>query len=316
MYFEEGAARTFYDRVVEACGDMPLEIVVTNDGSTDRTGEILAEIAAGDPRVKVVTLSRNFGHQAALSAGLDHATGDAVVMIDADLQDPPELIPEMVEAWRNGSDVVYAVREERAGETRAKLVTAKWFYALFSKLSSVDLTQNSGDFRLMDRRALDTLLAMPERNRFLRGMTVWIGFTQSAVTYQRDARHSGETKYTWSKMLRFSFDAISSFSHIPLQLATLVGFACAALAFFLIPLVMIAKVYDAFALGIPSVLVGLLLIGGIQLMCLGIVGEYIGRIYDEVKGRPLYVVKDRLNIDEPSDLGGHQPARERVAAER
>ena len=180
-------------------------------------------------------------------------------------------------------------------------MTAKWFYSLFSKLSNVDLTQNSGDFRLMDRRALDTMLAMPERNRFLRGMTVWIGFQQTAVTYQRDPRHSGETKYTWSRMIRFSFDAISSFSHVPLQLATLVGFACAAIAFALIPFVALAKVVndDAYSLGIPSVLVLVLLIGGIQLMCTGIVGEYVGRIYDEVKGRPLYVVSERQNIEPP-----------------
>jgi dolichol-phosphate mannosyltransferase len=244
----------------------------------------------------VLTLSRSFGHQAALSAGLDHASGDAIAMIDGDLQDPPEVIVELLERWAEGSDVVYAVRTQRAGETRAKVVTARWFYALFSRLAQIGQMQNAGDFRLMDRRALDALLCMPERNRFLRGMTVWIGYTQTAVPYSRDARHAGETKFTWKKMLRFSFDAISSFSHLPLQLATFLGFLCAGLAFALVPLVILAKVYDQFALGVPSVLVVVLLLGGIQLICTGIIGEYIGRIYDEVKGRPLYIVRDRVNI--------------------
>jgi dolichol-phosphate mannosyltransferase len=243
-----------------------------------------------------VTLSRNFGHQAALSAGLDHAVGDAVVMIDSDLQDPPEVILEMLDRWREGADVVYGVRRARAGETTAKLATARWFYALFSKLAQVDLTPNAGDFRLMDRRALDALLKLPERNRFLRGMTVWVGFTQTAVAYDRDARHAGETKYTWRRMIRFAFDAITSFSYAPLQLATLFGFACAFLAFAMIPLVIVAKFYDQFALGVPTTLVLVLLLGGIQLICTGLIGEYIGRIYDEVKGRPLYVVRARRNV--------------------
>jgi dolichol-phosphate mannosyltransferase len=303
MYFEEDSAPVFYERVLAALGHLPLEVIVVNDGSTDRTGEILERLAAEDERLKVVTLSRNFGHQAALSAGLDHASGDCIAMIDADLQDPPELILEMVEMWQRGVDVVYAVREEREGETKAKLMTARWFYALFSKLANVDLTQNSGDFRLMDRRALDAMLAMPERNRFLRGMTVWVGFTQAALPYQRAGRHAGETKYTWRKMIRFSLDAITSFSHVPLQLATLVGFACAALAFALIPLTVLARVFTVFDAGIPTVLALVLGIGGIQLLCMGIVGEYIGRIYDEVKARPLYVVADRQNCDVPERRG-------------
>ena len=173
----------------------------------------------------MIHLSRNFGHQAALTAGLEHAVGDVVAMIDADLQDPPELIPDMIAQWSQGADVVYAVRKQREGETAFKLATASWFYKLFDKLAQVDLEPNSGDFRLLDRRALDALLAMTERSRFLRGMTVWVGFNQTAVSYERDARHAGETKYTLRKMLRFSLDAIASFSHLPLQLATYVGHA-------------------------------------------------------------------------------------------
>ena len=223
VYDEEELVEEFVARATAAIADYEFELVLVNDGSSDGTPELLDRIAAADPRVRVIHLSRNFGHQAALTAGLEHAVGDVVAMIDADLQDPPELIPEMIAQWSQGSDVVYAVRKQREGETAFKLATASWFYKLFDKLAQVDLEPNSGDFRLLDRRALDALLSMTERSRFLRGMTVWVGFTQTAVSYQRDARHAGETKYTLRKMLRFSLDAIASFSHLPLQLATYAG---------------------------------------------------------------------------------------------
>ena len=297
MHDEEGNARALYDRVAAALRAYPWELVVVDDGSRDATPRILAELAAADERVKVVTLSRNFGHQPALTAGLEHARGDAVAMIDADLQDPPELIADMIERWREGADVVYAVRESREGETRMKLYTAHVFYRLMARLAKIDLPVDSGDFRLMDRRALDALLAMPERSRFLRGMTVWIGFTQTAVTYQRAPRAAGETKFTLRRMLRFSFDAIASFSYFPLQLATLVGFAISLFAFLAIPLTIVARYSDIFVPGISSTLVVILLLGGMQLMTLGVIGEYVGRIYDEVKRRPLYVVADTANID-------------------
>jgi len=297
MYDEEGSARAFYDRVVAALGDLPFELVVVDDGSADDTPAILEQLAREDERVKVVRLSRNFGHQPALTAGLDHASGDAVVMIDADLQDPPELIAQMVEHWRSGADVVYAVREAREGETRLKLTTARWFYRLFRKLATVELTPDSGDFRLMDRRVLEVLQAMPERNRFLRGMTVWVGFTQTAIPYRREARHAGATKYPLRKMLRFSFDAMASFSHVPLQIATLLGFAISALAFFVgVPAVILARVFEIFDPGTPTIITVVLLLGGIQLVTVGIIGEYVGRIYDEVKRRPLYVVRERRNL--------------------
>ena len=304
MYDEEGSARAFYDRVTAALEGLPFELIVVDDGSKDRTGEILAALAAADERVRVVALSRNFGHQPALTAGLDHARGDAVVMLDADLQDPPELIPQMVERWRDGSDVVYAVREARAGESRFKLVTARWFYRLFRKLATVELTPDSGDFRLMDRRVLEVLERMPERNRFLRGMTVWVGFTQTAIPYNREARHSGVTKYPLRKMLRFSFDAMASFSHVPLQVATLLGFAFSVLAFLVgVPLVILARVFEVFDPGTPTIITVVLLLGGIQLMTVGIIGEYVGRIYDEVKRRPLYVVRERHNLPEERPPG-------------
>jgi len=300
VFDEQDGIAEFAARVTAALDGVRFELVLVDDGSRDATAERLAALAAADPRVKVVFLSRNFGHQPALTAGLDHARGDVVVMLDSDLQDPPELIPTMVDHWRRGSDVVYAVRESRAGETRFKLVTARGFYRLFARLTRLELTPDSGDFRLMDRRALDALLAMPERNRFLRGMTVWVGFTQTAVPYHRDARSAGETKFTLSKMLRFSLDAISSFSHAPLQAATLLGFAISALAFLMIPLVVVARYTDLFVQGISSTLIVILLLGGIQLITVGLIGEYVGRIYDEVKRRPLYVVRDRTNV-EPSE---------------
>ena len=299
MYEEQEIARRFTERVAAAVGDEEYELVIVDDGSKDGTGAVLAEIAAEDERVKVITLSRNFGHQAALTAGLEHARGDAVVMLDADLQDPPELIPALVERWRAGSEVVYAVREERQGETLFKTTTARWFYKLFRRLAQIDLAAQSGDFRLMDRRALDAMLCMPERNRFLRGMSVWVGFTQTAVPFVREARAAGETKYTLRKMLRFSFDAITSFSHAPLQWAMVLGFACSALAFLGIPLTVVARYTNMYSRGVPSTILVILLLGGIQLITVGIIGEYVGRIYDEVKHRPLYVVRDRINVAEP-----------------
>ena len=295
VYNEQELIERFVARTLDAVADYVFELVLVNDGSTDATPELLDKLAAGDPRVRVIHLSRNFGHQAALTAGLEHAVGDAVAMIDADLQDPPELIGEMVAQWSQGSDVVYAVREQREGETAFKLATASWFYKLFDKLAQVDLEPNSGDFRLLDRRALDALLEMTERSRFLRGMTVWVGFRQTAVSYERDARHAGETKYTLRKMLRFSLDAIASFSHLPLQLATYAGLLSAGVAFIAIPVVLALRIADSYLPGFSSITIAILLLGGIQLIALGVIGEYVGRIYDEVKHRPLYIVADERN---------------------
>ena len=295
LFNEEESLEEFHRRTSETLNGTNYELILVDDGSSDRTALILKAIASRDERVRVISLSRNFGHQAALTAGLDHAEGDVVVMLDADLQDPPELIPEMVERWRSGSDVVYAVRKARSGETRFKLFTARWFYKIFSKLTRIHLAPNAGDYRLLDRRALDALLSMRERNRFLRGMSVWVGFEQSAVTYSRDARFAGETKFTPRKMLRFSLDAISSFSHLPLQLATLLGFIFSTVAFLAIPVAIGFRIAGEFVPGITTVLLVVLLLGGIQLITVGIIGEYLGRVYDEVKQRPLYLVKERLN---------------------
>jgi polyisoprenyl-phosphate glycosyltransferase len=285
----------FVERTMAALADYSFELLIVNDGSKDATPQLLDRMAGNDPRLRVIHLSRNFGHQAALTAGLEHAIGDVVAMIDADLQDPPELIPKMVERWEDGADVVYAVRQEREGETAFKLATASWFYKLFDKLAQVQLEPNSGDFRLLDRRALDALLSMTERSRFLRGMTVWVGFNQTAVPYERNARHAGETKYTLRKMLRFSLDAIASFSHVPLQLSTYVGMLSAGLAFVAIPVVIVLHFMGSYLPGFGSLTIAILLLGGIQLIALGVIGEYVGRIYDEVKHRPLYIVREERN---------------------
>jgi glycosyltransferase involved in cell wall biosynthesis len=299
LHDEEDVVGAFHARTVAALDGIEFELVLVDDGSRDSTPEQLRALADADERIKVITLSRNFGHQAALSAGLEHSRGDVVAMLDADLQDPPELIPEMLAAWRRGADVVYAVRESREGETRFKIATARWFYRLFAKLARIELANDSGDFRLMDRAPLDALLSMTERNRFLRGMTVWVGFTQTAVTYRREARVGGRTKFTPARMLRFAFDAITSFSHAPLQAATLLGFAFSLLAFLAIPLTVVARYTNMYSRGVPSTIVIILLLGGIQLITVGIIGEYVGRIYDEVKRRPLYVVRERVNVEAP-----------------
>jgi dolichol-phosphate mannosyltransferase len=297
MLDEEDCVETFYARVRDALGDVPWELIVVDDGSVDGTGETLRALAGRDARVRVIELSRRFGHQAAITAGLDHARGDAVITIDGDLQDPPEVIPELLARWAEGADVVYAVRRERHGETRFKLASAKAFYRVFARVTEVALPENSGDYRLMDRRAVDALLAMRERSRFLRGMTVWVGFTQTTVAYTRDERGSGATKFTLRRMLRFSGDAITSFSHVPLQLATLLGFVFSLLAFLAIPLVVVARITDQYVPGVSSTIIAVLLLGGIQLITVGIIGEYVARIYDEVKQRPIYVVRSTTNVD-------------------
>ncbi len=312
VYQEEATIERFCTTVAEVLGDLPFELILVDDGSTDSTPAKLTALAAADDRIKTILLSRNFGHQAALTAGLDHASGDVTVTLDSDLQDPPSLIPTLLERWRRGADVVYAVRRRRAGESRFKLGTAGLFYRLFGSLASVDLERNSGDFRLLDRRALDALLSMRERSRFLRGMSVWVGFAQDSVPYDRDARQAGETKFTPGRMLRFSLDAIASFSYRPLQLATALGFVISVVAFIAIPVVIILKLTGHYLSGFSTVEITMLLLGGIQLITIGMIGEYVGRIFDEVKGRPLYLVRSRHNFG-----AGASPAsaREEEAAE-
>jgi dolichol-phosphate mannosyltransferase len=315
LHDEAETVDALHERVVAALSGVPFEMVVVDDCSRDGTDELLAALAERDARVRVIHLARNFGHQAALTAGLEHARGDAVVMLDGDLQDPPELIPRMLDHWRSGSDVVSAVRTQRAGESRSKLATARWFYRLFARISEVDLELDAGDFRLLDRRALDALLSMRERSRFLRGMTAWIGYTRTSVPYERDARHAGATKFTLRKMLRFSFDAISSFSLVPLQLATVLGFLISGIALLTIPIVLALRIAGDTIPGFATVLCVVLLLGGIQLITVGIIGEYVGRIYDEVKGRPLYLVRRTRNLGpEPHGRVAETDDLERMSA--
>jgi dolichol-phosphate mannosyltransferase len=291
LHDEEATVRELHRRVDAALAGLPFELILVDDASCDGTAVLLDALADADSRVRVIRLSRNFGHQAALTAGLEHARGQAVVMLDGDLQDPPELIQQMLAHWRSGSDVVSAVRTQREGEGRVKLATAHWFYRLFAKLSDLELTADSGDFRLIDRHALDALLSLRERNRFLRGMSAWVGYTQTSVPYSREARHAGATKFTLRKMMRFSLDAITSFSWRPLQLATVLGFLLSLVALLAIPLVIALRLAGETIPGFATVLCVVLLLGGIQLITAGIIGEYVGRIYDEVKGRPLYLVR-------------------------
>jgi polyisoprenyl-phosphate glycosyltransferase len=306
---EESTLEAFYGRVCEALRGEDFELVMVDDGSTDGTGALLHRLASTDPRVRVVTLSRSFGYQAAVTAGLDHARGDAVVTIDSDLQDPPEVIPRLLEEWRKGAEVVYAVRQRRDGERWLKRASARWFTRLFLRLARLEVDPQVGDFRLLDRRAVDALREMPERSRFLRGMVVWVGYRQSSVPYERSPRHAGETRYRWPTLLRIALDALSGYSHAPLQLATVLGFAVSCLAFLGIPYVILQKALGLYVEGVSTLLFAVLLLGGIQLITLGIIGEYISRIYDEVKRRPLYVVRARTNIDRPADAGEREPTR-------
>jgi polyisoprenyl-phosphate glycosyltransferase len=297
MLDEADTAQAFYDRLSAALDGVNWELVAVDDGSTDGTPEILRALAERDPRVRAIRLSRNFGHQAALTAGLDHANGDAVVTIDADLQDPPEVITRMIEAWEQGADVVHGVREARPGEPRWRLAAMRFFYRLFARLARIESVPYAGDFRLVDRCAVAALASMRESNRYLRGMSVWIGFEQTTVSYDRDERHAGETKYPLRKLIEFAFDAIVSFSFVPLRLAAIFGFIASALALIAIPVVVIKKVAGGYVPGIASITIVVLLLGGIQLLTIGVMGEYVGRSYEESKRRPVYVVRELINLE-------------------
>jgi polyisoprenyl-phosphate glycosyltransferase len=289
------------DRVTAAHGET-YEIVAVNDGSRDGTLAVLRAARSAQPRLVVVDLSRNFGHQIAATAGLETARGDAVVLMDGDLQDPPELIEGFLERWREGYDVVYATRKTRRGESFFKVLTARVFYRTIRRLTNVAIPVDTGDFRLMSRRVVDALALAREKNRFLRGLVSWVGYKQIGIEYERDARLSGETKYPFSKMLRFAIDGITSFSEIPLRLATYLGFCVSAFAFFYSILVIVLKILGYNEPGYTSMMVAILFLGGVQLITIGIAGEYIGRIYDEVKARPLYLLSsvERGPVDEPA----------------
>lgn len=314
-YNEQEVLRATHERltgVLAGLSTLDYELIFVNDGSRDDTQPILMQLQLVDPHVRVLLLSRNFGHQVAVTAGLEEASGDAVVIIDADLQDPPEVIPEMVQLWQAGNDVVYGLRVDRQGESKFKLWTAKIFYRLINRLSETKMPFDAGDFRLLDRRVVEVINAMPERARFLRGMVSWAGFRQVSLPYERAARHAGATKYPLKKMIHFAMDGIISFSLVPLKLAIWTGFLAIWIAVAGIIVAIIDRLMDKnLTRGWASLFVAVLFMGGVQLVSLGIIGEYLGRIYTEVKRRPLYVVQERLGFAKDKTTG---PKREEVNA--
>ncbi len=294
-YNESATIAEFYNRitkVMESLGEN-WELVWVDDGSTDGSTDEIRSLALKDPHIRPVIFARNFGHQIAVTAGLDYSRGQAVIIMDSDLQDPPEVIGDLIAKWREGFEVVYAVRKEREGETWFKLFTANLFYRMIYRITDVNIPVDTGDFRLLDRKVVDVMNSMRERYRFLRGMSAWVGFKQVGVPYKRAARFAGETKYPLKKMIRFASDAITGFSYLPLQVATYMGFLSAGLSILAIPIVVATRLAGSQAFfGQATTLIAVLFLGGVQLISLGILGEYIGRLYDEAKHRPLYVVRE------------------------
>jgi len=300
LYNEELVIDEMYNRLTQVLegNQLDYEIVMVNDGSKDQTLFLAQEIATRDKRAKLISFSRNFGHQIAVTAGMDRASGQVVVIIDADLQDPPEVILEMIAKWKEGFHVVYGVRKKRKGESFFKLTSAALFYRLLRKMTSVNIPVDTGDFRLMDRKVVDNMKLMRERSRFVRGMVSWVGFKQDKVEYVRESRFAGETKYPFKKMLKFALDGMLSFSQLPLKLASAFGFICAILSFVFFIYGFTIRIFfpELVIPGWTSIFVASLFVGGVQLMCVGILGEYVGRIYEELKGRPLYIIEEERNF--------------------
>ncbi|PPB79723.1 glycosyltransferase involved in cell wall biosynthesis [Albidovulum inexpectatum] len=302
-YNEEDVLPAFLARLKSVLDDIgePWEIICVNDGSTDQTREILTRVAHEDARIKVINLSRNFGKERALTAGIDHAMGQAVIPLDADLQDPPELIADFVRLWREGYDAVYAVRDERDKDSWIKRNTASAFYAAMNRLSNVEIPANAGDFRLMDRRLVDALGQMRERNRFMKGLFAWVGFRQTSVSYRRPGRPAGKTKFNYWKLWNFALDGITGYSTAPLRIAGYFGLLFALLSMCYGVFLIIRTI--AFGTDVPgyaSTMVAVIFMGGIQLFVLGIIGEYLGRLYSEAKQRPLYLIESRIGFDDPA----------------
>lgn len=303
MYYEEEVARECYNRVTKVLSSLQgytYEIIFINDGSKDKTLEILEEIAIKDINVKIISFARNFGHQCAVTAGLQEVTGDAIVIIDADLQDPPELIPNMLKLWENGNEVIYGKRKTRDGESKFKLLTAKMFYQTLNALSDVDIPKDTGDFRLVDRKVVDVINSLPEHNKFLRGLFSWVGFKQIPFEYERKERFAGKTKYPLKKMLKLASDGIISFSTKPLKIVGGLGILSMVISAFILIYAILSFIFHLHNLtaGWTSLMVTMTFLSGIILISLWMIGEYIARIYDEVKQRPQYIIDKKINIDE------------------
>lgn len=285
------------------------EVLYINDGSSDGSTELLSQLAEAHPWLTVLHFSRNFGHQIAISAGIDYATGDAVILMDGDLQDPPELIPDMLAMWEEGTDVVYATRAHREGESFFKRFTASAYYRFLKSFADIDIPLDTGDFRLMSRGVVNAIGSMKEKNRFIRGMVSWVGFRQAPIYYERDKRYGGETKYTLLKMTRFAMDGLLSFSKVPLQWITNLGFLISCVSFVGTLLVLYLKLFTRvpFESGWASLMIGILMLGGIQLICLGMIGEYLGRVFDEVRDRPLYLISRIDSRQKNTHLRFRQP---------
>jgi polyisoprenyl-phosphate glycosyltransferase len=295
-----------YERLTAVMQSLPeydYELVFIDDGSTDATHARLLEFHAQDPHLRIIKFSRNFGHQIAVTAGIDQARGDAIIIIDADLQDPPEVIPRMVAKWQEGFDVVYGVRKRRVGEGRFKLVTAAAFYRLLRSFTNIEIPVDVGDFRLVSARAAEQLRKLREKDRFVRGLVCWIGFRQTGIPYERDSRHAGETKYPVRKMIKFAMDGITSFSSLPLKLASWLGYLASFLAFIYLASVFVQRAMGYTVEGWATIMVAMLFLGGVQLICIGIIGEYIGRIFNEIKGRPMYVIESIHQGVQPEPAG-------------
>jgi dolichol-phosphate mannosyltransferase len=315
VFNETEVIDTLYARVKKVLNSLDAnghEIIFVDDGSQDDSYRKLVALAGADADVRVIKFSRNFGHQIAITAGIDFARGDAVVIIDADLQDPPEVIVQFIQKWREGYDVVYGIREKREGESISKLLTAAIFYRFLKAFTKIDIPVDVGDFRLMSKRAVKHFRGLREKDRFVRGLVSWIGFKQTGVYYARDKRHAGETKYPYRKMIKFALDGITSFSSVPLKLATWLGYMASLLAFLYALSVFVQKALGYTVQGWATIMVGVLFLGGVQLICLGIIGEYIGRIFNEIKPRPMYLIEETCNADHKA--GDENSSSQSIAA--
>lgn len=304
VYNEELVIEESYRRITEVIkkAGEPYEIIFINDGSRDKTLEIISGLCESDESVKLINFSRNFGHQPAITAGMDYSSGDAVIIIDADLQDPPEVMLSMIAEWKAGYDVIYGKRLKRQGETAFKKLTAKAYYRLLKNMTSVDIPTDTGDFRLMDRKVVEALMILPERNRYVRGLVSWVGFKQKPVEYVREERFAGETKYPLKKMIKLALDGVTAFSYKPLKLATSIGFIMSLASFVYLVVIICQRLFTANTVeGWASTIAVVLFSQGIVLMMLGIIGEYIGRIFDEIKGRPIYIVRETKGMDKDKE---------------